>query len=110
MSLRLRLALAMAVVIAAALGILGVAVVTSTRANLMADVRDRLEQSLANRTNARPPPKGDTVSSVDPRVLQTAHLVVDPNGSIVTAEPAGPPTDPTPLPTLAADDVAQTPG
>lgn len=106
MSLRLRLALAVSAVIAAALVVLGAVVVTSTRDHLMTDVRHRLDQSLANRVNAGPPPKSDATATADPRVLETAHLVIDPDGAIVTAEPAGPPTAPVSLPALGAADVA----
>jgi len=107
MSLRLRLALATAAVIAAALGILGAVVVTSTREHLIADQRHRLDRALTNRINAGPPLDRDTTGRADPRVLETAHLVVDPNGAVVIAEPAGPPTAPTPLPALGAADVAR---
>ena len=106
MSLRLRLALAIATVITAALVVLGAVVVTSTRTHLMTDVRHRLEQSLTNRINAGPPPKPTSTATTDPRVLETAHLVIDPDGTIVTAEPAGPPTAPVSPPALDQAAVA----
>jgi two-component system, OmpR family, sensor kinase len=106
MSLRLRLAVGIAVVVAVSLGLLGFAVVTSTRNDLLAATRRQLESSVFNRVHAAPPPPGANDSLVDPRGRATAHLVVRGDGQIIVSEPAGPPSNPTPLPQLDATSVA----
>lgn len=106
MSLRLRLGLGIALVVALSLGVLGFAVVTSTRSSLLSIAHRQLEQSLSNRVRSSPPPRGTGRSATDPRVLATAHIVIGPDGSVVVAEPAGPPTDPRPLPDLTPTDIA----
>jgi two-component system, OmpR family, sensor kinase len=104
MSLRLRIALSIALVTALSLGLLGFAVVSSTRSDLIASARQQLQRSLVIRVNATPP-AADQAARPDPRELVTAHLVIDPDGSTRVAEPAGPPTDPTPLPKLSRADI-----
>lgn len=103
MSLRLRLAVGIAVVVAASFSLLGFAVVTSTRADMQAQIQHLLEQSLTNRVNSRPHPPG---AAADPRVLATAHLAFAADGTAIAAEAAGPPSDPTPLPALSDSNVA----
>ena len=105
MSLRARLALGIASVVALSLGLLGVAVVQSTRSDLERAIRVQVERSVANRINGpqrRPAPGG---ADTDPRVLATAHLAFNASNEQIIAEPAGPPSDPMPLPALTADDV-----
>jgi two-component system, OmpR family, sensor kinase len=106
MSLRLRLALSIALVAAASLGLLGFAVVRSTHSDLIDSTRQQLARSLVNRVNAGPPPAAQPAQA-DPRQVATAHLVIGADGLQRVAEPAGPPTDPTPLPLLLAADVAR---
>jgi two-component system, OmpR family, sensor kinase len=105
MSLRLRLALAIAIVTAASLGLLGFVVVQSTRSDLVSSTRQQLRNSLADRVNAGPPPPTGATTRPDPRELATAHLVIGTDGSTRVAEPAGPPTNPTPLPRLSPKDI-----
>jgi two-component system, OmpR family, sensor kinase len=104
MSLRLRLAISIGLVTALSLGLLGFAVVQSTRSDLIASTRQQLQRSLMNRVKATPPP-ANRPANPDPRELVTAHLIIDPDGSTRVAEPAGPPTDPTPLPELSPADI-----
>jgi two-component system, OmpR family, sensor kinase len=105
MSLGLRLAISIALVAALSLGLLGFAVIQSTRSDLIASTRLQLQRSLVIRVNATPPP-ADQAPRPDPRELVTAHVVIDSVGSTRVAEPAGPPTAPTPLPKLSPADVA----
>lgn len=105
MSLRLRLAISIMLVTALSLGLLGFGVVQSTRSDLIASTRQQLHRSLVIRVNATPPP-ADEAARPDPRELVTAHLVIDSDGLTRVAEPAGPPTDPTPLPKLSPVDIA----
>lgn len=100
MSLRLRLALGIGVVVAVSFTVLGFVVVSTTRSDLLATTRQQLQQALYNRVNASAPPTADS-RTTDPRRLSTAHLVVDQNGTVVDAQPAGPPTGPLPLPDLS---------
>jgi two-component system, OmpR family, sensor kinase len=104
MSLRLRLAISITLVAALSLGLLGFAVVQSTRSSLIASTRQQLQGSLVIRVNATPPP-ADQAPRPDPRELVTAHVVIDSVGSTRVAEPAGPPTKPTPLPKLSPADI-----
>jgi two-component system, OmpR family, sensor kinase len=104
-SLRARLALGIASVVALSLGLLGVAVVQSTRNDLERAIRVQVDRSVDNRVNdprQRPAPGG---ANADPRVLATAHLAYDASNEQFVAEPAGPPSDPMPLPALTADDI-----
>lgn len=105
MSLRLRLTLGIALVLAASLGLLGYSVVQSTRADAQAIVRQQVERSLSRRADSPPRPAGTQPAS-DSRGLATAHFVIGADGTIRVAEPAGPASDPTPLPDLSADDIA----
>jgi len=100
MSLRLRLVIGISIVIAISLGLLGFAVVKSTRDDLQGVATRQLERSLSNRVNANPRPPGGPGARTDPRGLSTAHLEIDEQGVIRLAEPAGPPSDPLPLPKL----------
>ena len=104
MSLRLRLALGIALVVALSLGLLGIAVVQTTRNDLQTAIRVQVQQSLANRVNAARPPLQSQPGS-DPRVLATAHFAFTATNEQIVAEPAGPPSDPTPLPVLTWSDV-----
>ena len=106
MSLRLRLAMGIAIVMFVALGVLGLTVVESTRSDLLAGARVQLEQSLSNRVRTNPPPREGPIDSADPRRLATAHLVVAVDDQIVSSDPAGPPSDPLPLPVLSTDDIS----
>jgi two-component system OmpR family sensor kinase len=104
MSLRLRLALGIALVVAASLSLLGFAVVSSTRADVQGQIRHLLELSLSNRVNAPPRPPAN---ATDPRVRATAHIAFTAEGAVIVQEAAGPPSDPMPLPSLTAGDVAE---
>jgi two-component system, OmpR family, sensor kinase len=44
--------------------------------------------------------------TIDPRGVATAHLVIDPDGTISVGEPAGPPSNPSPLPQLDTSAIA----
>jgi two-component system OmpR family sensor kinase len=107
MSLRLRLAIGISLVVAISLGLLGFAVVDSTRDDMQRVVTQQLRGSLANRVNATPRPPGGNSQAADPRVLLTAHLAVNAQDEIFVAEPAGPPSDPMPLPELTAGDITR---
>jgi len=106
MSLRLRLSLGIALVLAVSLSLLGYSVVQSTRDDALAIVRRQVEQSLYIRVNSTRPPVGAGQPLSDPRGRATAHLVITADGAIRIAEPAGPPSDPMPLPDLSAADIA----
>lgn len=107
MSLRLRLVIGISVVIAVSLGLLGFAVVKSTRNDLQAATTRQLERSLSNRVNANPRPPIAPGLEADPRGLATAHIAVNGNGDVIISEPAGPPSDPLPLPQLAPADITR---
>jgi len=107
MSLRLRLVIGISVVIAISLGLLGFAVVKSTRDDLQGATTRQLERSLSNRVNAGPRPGRPPGAEIDPRGLATAHLAVNSSGEIIISEPAGPPSDPLPLPQLTDTDIAR---
>lgn len=103
MSLRARLALGIAAIVALSLGLLGFAVVQTTRSDLEAAIRRQVEQSLTNRVNApprRPQPAGP---DSDPRTLATAHFAFTPDDEPIVAEPAGPPSEPFALPDLTTE-------
>jgi two-component system, OmpR family, sensor kinase len=106
MSLRLRLAIGLASVIAISLGLLGFAVMRSTRADLQSALRRQLSLSLTDRVTAGPPPLNSGSATVDPRVLATAHLVADRDNRVSIAEPAGAPSNATPLPMLTQATIA----
>ncbi len=107
MSLRLRLVIGISVVIAVSLGLLGFAVVKSTRNDLQGATTRQLERSLSNRVNANPRPPIAPGAESDPRGLATAHIAVSGNGDVIISEPAGPPSEPLPLPQLAAADITR---
>ncbi|CAB4362895.1 MAG: HAMP domain-containing protein [Actinobacteria bacterium] len=107
MSLRLRLTLGIALVLAVSLGLLGYGVVQSTRADALAIVRRQVERSLSVRANSPPPPVGTDRPDSDTRGRATAHFVIAADGTIRVTEPAGPPSDPTPVPHLSAADIAR---
>lgn len=107
MSLRARLAIGIATIVALSLGLLGFAVVKTTRSDLEAAIRRQVEQSLTNRVNSpprRPQPAGP---DSDPRGLATAHFAYAADDEPIVAEPAGPPSDPLALPDLSAADLAR---
>ncbi|CAB4886551.1 unannotated protein [freshwater metagenome] len=106
MSLRLRLTLSISLVVALSLGLLGFALVRSTRMGLLNTIEQQLEHSLYIRANSIPPPATAPQPVSDPRGRETAHIVVSPTGIIIVSEPSGPPSDPSPLPLLGADDLA----
>ncbi len=107
MSLRLRLVIGISIVIAISLSLLGFAVVKSTRDDLQGAATRQLERSLSNRVNANPRPPAGPGARTDPRGLSTAHLEVDEQGEILVAEPAGPPSDPLPLPELPEAEITR---
>ena len=107
MSLRLRLVIGISVVIAISLGLLGFAVVKSTRDDLQGATTRQLERSLSNRVNANQRPPPNPGAEPDPRGLATAHLAVNSKGEIIISDPAGPPSDPQPLPQLTAADITR---
>lgn len=107
MSLRLRLVIGISIVVAVTLGLLGFAVVKSTRSDLQGNTTRQLEQSLTRRVKANPHPPNSPGADTDPRGLATAHLAVNEKGEIIVAEPAGPPSDPLPLPDLSDDAIAR---
>lgn len=110
MSLRTRLSLGIGLLLVVALGLFGVAVVRSTRHDLRGQAQRQLERELGDRLRGNVPPPGsrDTSrdTSTDTRTLPTAHLVINPAGEVVVAEPSGPPSNPDPLPVLTAGDIA----
>ena len=105
MSLRLRLTLGIALVLAVSLGLLGYGVVQSTRADALAVVRRQVERSLSVRANSPPPPVGTDRPDSDTRGRATAHFVISADGTIRVTEPAGSPSNPTPVPHLSAADI-----
>ena len=105
MSLRARLALGIATIVALSLGLLGVAVVQTTRSDLEGAIRRQVEQSLTNRVNAPPRRQQAAGPDSDPRTLATAHFAYTADDTPIVAEPAGPPSDPLSLPRLADDDL-----
>ena len=107
MSLRLRLMIGISIVIAISLSLLGFAVVKSTRDDLQGATTRQLERSLSNRVNAGPRRPGGPETGTDPRGLATAHLAIDRFGQISIAEPAGPPSDPLPLPELTRAEITK---
>ncbi len=107
MSLRLRLVVGISVVIAISLSLLGFAVVKSTRDDLQSATTRQLERSLSTRVNAKPNRAAAPGADIDPRGLATAHLAVNEKGEILIAEPAGPPSDPLPLPRLNNADISR---
>jgi len=107
MSLRLRLVIGISIVIAISLGLLGFAVVKSTRDDLQGATTRQLERSLSNRVNSGPRPRRAPGSEIDPRGLATAHLAVNSEGEIIISESAGPPSDPLSLPRLTATDITR---
>jgi len=107
MSLRLRLVIGISIVIAISLGLLGFAVVKSTRDDLQGAATRQLERSLSNRSNANRRPPSAPGARPDPRGLVTAHLALNDQNQIVIAEPAGPPSDPLPLPKLTDAEVTR---
>ncbi|MEQ1700300.1 MAG: HAMP domain-containing sensor histidine kinase [Ilumatobacteraceae bacterium] len=105
MSLRARLALGIATIVALSLGLLGFAVVATTRSDLEAAIRRQVEQSLTNRVNS-PPHRPRLDGDNDPRTLATAHFAFTADDEPIVAEPAGPPSDPLPLPELTDTHIA----
>lgn len=105
MSLRARLALGIATIVALSLGLLGVAVVQTTRSDLEGAIRRQVEQSLTNRVNAPPRRQQAAGPDSDPRTLATAHFAYTADDTPIVAEPAGPPSDPLSLPRLTDDDL-----
>ena len=105
MSLRARIALGIATIVALSLGLLGLAVVQTTRSDLETAIRRQVEQSLTNRVNAprRRPQAGGADS--DPRTLATAHFAFTAQDEPIVTEPAGPPSSPLALPDLAGSDL-----
>lgn len=102
MSLRARLAFGIATIVALSLGLLGFAVVETTRSDLEAAIRRQVEQSLTNRVNAPPHRPQAAGRDSDPRTLATAHFAYEADDEPIVAEPAGPPSDPLALPDLTA--------
>ncbi len=107
MSLRLRLALGIGLVVAVSLAVLGFVVVGSTRSSLIDSTRRQLLGSLFNRTSATPPPPDGADRRTDTRGLATAHFAFELDGSLIVAEPAGPPSEPLPLPDLRLNDIVR---
>ena len=105
MSLRIRLAAGIASVVAISLGLLGFAVVTTTRQDLQNATRHQLEHSLFIRVHAAPHPPDAPGPAVDPRGLATAHIAIDADNKVIITEPAGLPSDPTPLPSLSEANI-----
>ena len=107
MSLRARLSLGIGLLLVVALGLFGVAIVRSTRADLRAQAQRQLERNLGDRLQGTVPRPGQNDGNTDTRSLPTAHLVIDERDDTIVAEPAGPPANPDPLPVLTDRDIGR---
>jgi two-component system, OmpR family, sensor kinase len=100
MKLRVALAVRLVLVIAAALIVLGLFVVRQTRADLLAQVDDRMRGALIRRPKDTAPPTQTAVPAIDDEPRASARLIVIPSGAIVTFGPSGTQAKPDPRPVL----------
>jgi two-component system, OmpR family, sensor kinase len=111
MSIKARLTLAVMVLVVVATAVLGLVVVRSTRASMIEQVDARLDEVGGRpgppegfggpggpRGRGGPPPGEGTTD--DDRFRAVAELFYSTDGQLVSAEPAGFPDDPRPLPKL----------
>lgn len=108
MSVKARLTYAVVALLVVATGVIGWAMVRSTRNSLIGQIDDRLVETRARQPlpplPATPDPAavGDTTdaSTDDIRYRETAEIILSPRGSPVRVQPAGYLDDPEPLPAL----------
>jgi two-component system, OmpR family, sensor kinase len=101
--LRVGLAVRIFTVVALALVVLGLFVVRQTRADLVAQVDDRMRGALVGRMRSDPPRPlipSPSAASTNGESRSSARLVVDPAGRILQSEASGSPTAPDALPSI----------
>ncbi len=104
MKLRVALAFRLAVVVALALVVLAVFVTRQTRADLLSQVDDRMRGALASQGREQPltpPPPRASAAGGESRA--SAHLVIDPRGTVLVSGPSGTQASPDPLPVISAE-------
>ncbi len=104
MKLRVALAFRLVATVALALVILAVFVTRQTRADLLSQVDDRMRGALTSQGREQPltpPPPPASAAGGESRA--SAHLVIDPRGTVLVPGPSGTQTSPDPLPVISAE-------